>query len=302
MRPSYREYYDHQALVKYARELMESLESCSICPHSCRVNRLKGQIGWCGAGYEVEISGFGAHFGEEAPLVGSGGSGTIFFNHCILRCIFCQNWDISHGHGEVVSLDDLASIMLDLQKKGCHNINLVSPTHYLAQIVTALGIAVGRGLSLPLVYNCGGYEKVGTLKKLRGLVDIYLPDFKYSDPDIGFQLSGVKDYPERARESLKEMQNQVGDLILDEYGIAQHGLLIRHLILPGGLSGTHDILSFIAQEISPTAYINLMDQYHPCFHADEIPLLRRRITSNEYQQAIREARDISPRFRLDKYE
>jgi putative pyruvate formate lyase activating enzyme len=302
MCPGYREYYDHQALVKCARELMESLESCSLCPHSCRVNRLKGQIGWCGAGYEVEISGFGAHFGEEAPLAGNGGSGTIFFNHCTLRCIFCQNWDISHGHGESVSLDDLASIMLDLQKKGCHNINLVSPTHYLPQIVSSLSIAENQELFLPLVYNCGGYEKVETLKKLRGIIDIYLPDFKYSNPDIGFPLSGVKDYPERARESLKEMQDQVGNLILDEHGIAQHGLLIRHLILPGGLSGTHDILSFIAQEISPTAYINLMDQYHPCFHADEISLLRRRITSNEYQQAIREARDISPRFRLDKFE
>jgi len=286
-------------LKEIALELMELLKDCTVCPHHCHVNRQKGEKGFCRAGLEVEIGGYGPHFGEEPPLVGRGGSGTIFFSHCNLACVFCQNYEISRGwQSEKVLLEKLARIMLALQERGCHNINLVTPSHYVPQIVAALAIAAEQGLRLPLVYNCGGYEETSTLKALEGIIDIYMPDFKYADADVGRRLSRVPDYPQVAKEALKEMHRQVGDLELDEKGVAKKGLIIRHLVLPGGLAGTKEVLEFIAREISPYSYINIMGQYYPAGEAHRYPPLTRRITIEEYREALRLAYEVSPHFRL----
>ncbi|MGB9858631.1 MAG: radical SAM protein [Moorellaceae bacterium] len=297
--PSYRNSLARRRLRTLAGELMELLEDCTVCPHRCRVNRRKGELGFCRAGWEVEIGGYGPHFGEEPPLVGRGGSGTIFFSHCNLSCVFCQNFAISRGQqGERVSLEQLARIMLVLQERGCHNINLVTPTHYVPQIVSALALAAEWGLHIPLVYNCGGYEEKATLERLDGLVDIYMPDFKYADAQTGRRLSGVPDYPEVAKRALKEMHRQVGDLEMDENGIARRGLIIRHLVLPEGLAGTEEVMEFIAREISPYSYINLMEQYYPAGEAWRYEPLKRRLTSAEYTRAREAARRASPHFRL----
>jgi len=286
-------------LEEIAGELMARLESCNLCPHRCGVNRRKGERGFCRAGWEVEIGGYGPHFGEEEPLVGIHGSGTIFFSHCNMACVYCQNYEISQGYqAEKVTLEELARIMLWLQQRGCHNINLVTPTHYVPQIVAALALAARQGLRIPLVYNCGGYELVETLQKLEGIVDIYMPDFKYADPDIALRLSKAPHYPRYAKEALKEMQRQVGDLVLDKRGIAVKGLIIRHLVLPGGLAGTEEVMEFIAREISPTAYVNVMAQYYPAYEAYRYPPLNRRITREEYMEALEAARRASPRFRF----
>jgi putative pyruvate formate lyase activating enzyme len=233
------------------------------------------------------VSSYGPHFGEEVPLVGRRGSGTIFFTHCNLRCLFCQNYSISQlGEGEKVGREELAYMMLSLQSQGCHNINLVSPTHVVPQILEALEVAVESGLHLPLVYNTGGHDSLETLKILDGIVDIYMPDMKYSDEKIAEGLSGIENYPEINRAAVKEMHRQVGDLEIDEDGIAQRGLLVRHLVLPHGLAGTKGIVNFLAEEISPNTYVNIMAQYHPCYKAFQIPALSRRITGDEFQQAI----------------
>ena len=218
------------------------------------------------------VSSYGPHFGEEAPLVGRHGSGTIFFTYCNLQCVFCQNYAISQlGEGIAVSKEELARMMLSLQAKGCHNINLVSPTHVVPYILDALEIAVSAGLSLPLVYNTGGYDSVETLELLDGIVDIYMPDMKYSDERIAEQLSGVKDYPKLNRAAVKEMHRQVGDLQMDEQGVAGRGLLVRHLVLPNQLAGTREVVRFLAQEVSPNTYLNIMAQYHPCHKAFDVP-------------------------------
>lgn len=233
------------------------------------------------------VSSFGPHFGEESPLVGSCGSGTIFFTNCNLRCLFCQNYDISHlGRGEEVSGGQLAAIMLNLQRSGCHNVNLVSPTHFVPQILEALCMAAEEGLRLPLVYNTGGYESSETLALLDGVVDIYMPDAKYWGPEVARLLSEAPDYPEVMRQALKEMHRQVGDLAIDGLGIARRGLLVRHLVLPEGLAGTREVMNFIAKEISPNTYVNVMAQYRPCYRAQEIPELRRPISPEEYRQAV----------------
>jgi len=237
------------------------------------------------------VSSHGPHFGEEAPLVGLQGSGTIFFTHCNLRCIFCQNYTISQlGQGRVVSKGELARMMLSLQQQGCHNINLVSPTHVVPQILEALQIAAGLGLSIPLVYNCGGYDSVETLKLLDGIIDIYMPDMKYSDERNARRFSGVKDYPRANREAVKEMHRQVGDLELDERGVAKRGLLVRHLVLPNGIAGTEGVVRFIAREISPNTYLNVMAQYYPCHRAFKIPSLSRPLTKEEFAEAVKLAR------------
>ena len=247
------------------------------------------------------VSSYGPHFGEEAPLVGRDGSGTIFFTRCNLNCVFCQNYTISQlGEGEAVSRQGLSRMMLALQDKGCHNINLVSPTHVVPHILDSLEMAVADGLHLPIVYNTGGYDSMETLKVLDGIVDIYMPDMKYSDEETAERLSGIKGYPEVNKAAVKEMHRQVGDLQMDRDGIARRGLLIRHLVLPNGLAGTGEIANFLAREVSANTYLNIMAQYHPCYRAFDNPLLSRPLNQQEFSEAI-ELAHRQGLDRLDKY-
>lgn len=272
------------------KKAYEILKRCTLCPRNCKVNRLEGEKGVCRTGSEPVVSSYNPHFGEERPLVGRYGSGTIFMTHCNLLCIFCQNYTISHlGEGDEISLDEFSNIMLYLQKLGCHNINFVTPTHQVPQILGGLEVAIDEGLRIPLVYNCGGYESIETLKILDGIFDIYMPDFKYSDPDPALRLSKAKNYPEIAKIVIKEMHRQVGDLILDERGIALRGLLVRHLVLPEGMAGTKEVVRFLAEEISTNTYLNVMDQYHPCYKASANPPLNRKITGKEFSEAVKMA-------------
>ena len=266
------------------------LGRCRLCARNCGVDRLNGESGQCHATNEVIVSSFGPHFGEEAPLVGRCGSGTIFFAYCNLHCVFCQNYGISQlGEGSAVDGTELADMMLSLQSKGCHNINLVSPTHVVPFILEALEIAVGKGLQLPIVYNTGGYDSLETLELLNGIVDIYMPDMKYSVEEVGEKFSGVEQYPRVNRAAVKEMHRQVGDLQVDESGVALRGLLVRHLVLPDGLAGTKGVVRFIAAEISRNTYLNVMAQYHPCYHAFDYPQISRPITREEFSAAIEQA-------------
>ena len=289
--PAYLRLYHSKELFKRIEILNQALSSCQLCPRRCKVNRLKDEKGICLTGRLAYVSSFGPHFGEEAPLVGTGGSGTIFFTHCNLGCIFCQNYDISHlGEGYPVEDEELAEIMLKLKRMGCHNINFVTPTHVVAQILRALPLAIEKGLDLPLVYNTGGYDLVSTLKFLDGVFDIYMPDFKYSDPEVAKKLSDAPDYPEVVKSALREMHRQTGDLITDKKGVAQRGLIIRHLVLPENLAGTEEVMKFISSEISKDSYVNVMDQYHPAYRAKDFPALNRRITSQEYNDALNMAK------------
>ena len=263
------------------------LRSCHVCPRHCGVNRLEGEVGNCRTADEAIVSSYGPHFGEETPLVGRYGSGTIFFTNCNLRCLFCQNYSISQlGEGEKVSKEELAYMMLSLQARGCHNINLVSPTHVVPQILEALEVAVKLGLHLPLVYNSGGYDSLEALSILDGIIDIYMPDMKYSDERIARELSGIENYPSVNRAAVKEMHRQVGDLRLNEEGIAQRGLLVRHLVLPNNLAGMEEVVSFISKDISLNTYVNIMAQYRPCYKAHDIPSLARPISAAEFQEAV----------------
>ncbi|MBA4349555.1 MAG: radical SAM protein [Thermodesulfovibrio sp.] len=269
------------------RNAEEILKECVLCPRHCRVDRTSGELGFCRTKNKPFVASWGPHFGEERPLVGRFGSGTIFFSYCNLGCIFCQNWTISHlGEGSEMSFEKLAKLMLSLQQTGCHNINLVTPTHQIPMILRSVAIAVNMGLNIPIVYNCGGYESVESLKILDGVIDIYMPDFKYSNPEMALKYSKAKDYPEAAKTAIKEMHGQVGDLIIDERGVALRGLLIRHLILPEGAAGTGEVVRFIAEEISRNTYLNIMDQYRPCCEAFEHPPLDKRITKKEYKEAV----------------
>jgi putative pyruvate formate lyase activating enzyme len=268
------------------------LKKCTLCPRNCKVDRTSGNVGFCRTGDKPFVASWGPHFGEERPLVGRLGSGTIFFSFCNLGCIFCQNWTISHlGEGNEISFEKLAEIMLEIQDMGCHNINLVTPTHQMPMILHSVAIASEMGMNIPIVYNCGGYESLEAVTILDGVVDIYMPDFKYSDPQMALKYSKAKDYPERAKAAIKEMHRQVGDLIIDERGIALRGLLVRHLVLPEGIAGTKEVVRFIAEEISRNTYINIMDQYYPCYKAFEHPPLDRRITTKEYSEAVKIALD-----------
>lgn len=270
---------------------LAALGHCRLCPRHCGVNRLAGETGRCNTGRRAVLASSQPHFGEEAPLVGASGSGTLFFSHCNLGCCFCQNDDISHrGYGVAVEAAELADIMLDLQTRGCHNINLVTPTHVTAQILEALPLAIKKGLRLPLVYNCSGYERLETLGLLEGVVDIYMPDFKFWDPEIARQACRAPDYPEVVRAALVEMQRQVGDLNLDTDGIAVAGLLVRHLVLPQGMAGSDKVLPFIAEKLSPQTYVNVMDQYRPCAQAALVPALQRPITAEEFARAMAAAK------------
>jgi len=292
MFPSYIETYKSGELEKRIKIAYNILKSCTICPLNCKVNRLKGQLGTCKTGELPIVSDYMPHFGEEAPLVGESGSGAIFFSYCNLRCVFCQTYEISHlGHGRPVSIKELAGIMITLQKEGCHNINLITPSHVVPQIMAALALAIEDGLNIPLVYNTGGYDSIDTLRLLEGVIDIYMPDFKYWDEKIAERFSKVKDYPRVVKAAIKEMHRQVGDLILDERGIAKRGLLVRHLVLPDGLAGTRDVLRFLAKEVSPYTYVNIMGHYRPCGEAQKYPPLNRRIKKIEYEEAIRIARE-----------
>jgi len=268
-------------------EAFSILKECSLCPRECRVDRTSGEKGFCKTGVKPFISSYGAHFGEEKPLVGNFGSGTIFMGNCNLGCIFCQNYSISHlGEGVETTFERVAEIMIELQNQGCHNINLVTPTHQMPMLLKSIKIASENGLRVPVVYNCGGYESLQAIQILEGIIDIYMPDFKFWDSEMAKKYSKAENYPENAKIILKEMHRQVGDLITNKYGIALRGLLVRHLVLPERIAGTENIVNFIANEISRNTYINIMDQYHPCFKAFEHPPLNRRITKNEYAEAI----------------
>jgi putative pyruvate formate lyase activating enzyme len=272
------------------------LESCRVCPRECGVNRLKNdKLGFCRSGLNPVISSVSPHHGEEPPLSGTKGSGTIFFANCNLRCVYCQNYPISQmGNGEKRTPGELACQILWLQEQGCHNLNLVTPTHFMPQILKALGIARERGFNLPIVYNTSGYDSLESLRLLDGIVDIYLPDMRYSDDRTSLNYSIAPQYPEINRAAIKEMYRQVGNLMIDENGIAKRGLIIRHLILPGGLSGTEKIMKFLSEEISKDVYISLMSQYFPAYKAAEHKEINRRITEEEYDKAY----DIKMKYGL----
>jgi putative pyruvate formate lyase activating enzyme len=274
------------------------LADCTVCPRACHVNRAGGETGFCRTGALAQVSSYGPHFGEEPELVGRGGSGTIFIAHCNLACGFCQNYGISQcGDGSETPAKDLAGMMLALQRQGCHNINIVTPSHVVPQILKALVVAAEKGLSVPLVYNSGGYDSVETLRLLDGVFDIYMPDAKYGSNEIAAALSHAPDYVGINQAALREMHRQVGDLFVVD-GIAVRGLIIRHLVLPGDLAGTRDVMQFIASELSTDSYVNVMAQYRPMWHAAEIASrdpayrgLKRGITSQEYRDAVEMARE-----------
>jgi len=279
----------------------ERLHTCDFCGRECRVDRYE-QPGTCHTGTQAVVTSFGPHLGEENPLRGTHGSGTIFFAWCNLNCQFCQNYDISQlGHGEEVGPKDVASMMLALQAQECHNINLVSPTHVAAPILAAVLIAAEAGLRLPLVWNTGGYDSLETLVLLDGVVDIYMPDMKYADEGIAYTYSKVKNYPVVNQVAVKEMHRQVGDLVMDQNDIALRGLLVRHLVLPEGLAGTAGCMRFLAEEISGDTYVNVMDQYRPAYKAAKLPPLDRPITRAEYELALQQARQVGL-HRFDKRE
>lgn len=299
--PAYIKTYESGELEQRIKSAYELLKECNLCPRNCRVNRLNNEKGFCKSGNFPTVSSYVPHFGEERPLVGKYGSGTIFFTNCNLGCIFCQNYDISHlGDGAEIDIETLSAMMISLKKRGCHNINFVTPTHFVPQILDALKIAIENGLNVPLVYNTGGYDSIQTLKLLDGVFDIYMPDFKYWNSEIAKEYSNAPDYPDMAKKSLKEMHRQVGDLILDDNGIALRGLLVRHLVLPENLAGTYEAMKFIVNEISPNTYVNVMAQYYPCFKAGEHPQLDRRITHKEFAEAIKMAKKAGI-WRFDKY-
>ena len=287
-------------LTRRVAEAYARLEACDLCARECGVNRRESAEGAsCRTGERAIVSSVGPHFGEEDPLVGTGGSGTIFFSWCNLRCQFCQNAEISQlGYGQEVEPEDLARMMLGLQSQGCHNINFVSPSHAVAQILAGLLIAAQAGLRLPLVYNTGGYDSLKTLALLDGVVDIYMPDMKYSDPGVALRYSKISNYPATNQAAVKEMHRQVGDLATDGQGVAQQGLLVRHLVLPDGLAGTAVIVRFLRDEISPDTYINVMAQYRPCYRAHDLPPLDRCLTNQEYAEAVQLAQNAG--LRLDQ--
>ena len=298
--PSYLKLYDSGVLKERVKKLKAYYENCTLCPRDCRVDRTKKQLGKCQATATVRVSSAFPHFGEERPLVGKKGSGTIFFSHCGLRCVYCQNYNISfEGEGIDIPDERLAASMIKIQQMGCHNINLVTPTHYVPNIVNALLQAVPLGLNIPIVYNTSGYEKLEVLQLLDGIVDIYLPDFKYMDPELAAKYSSeAYNYPHYARIAFKEMFRQVGDLQVAERGIARKGLMVRHLVLPNRIAGTRELLKFISEELSKTTYINIMRQYRPEYQAPQYPKINRRISKAEYSEAIKWAREYGL-IRLD---
>jgi len=297
--PGYLSLLESGELAQRAETAYARLVSCDICPLQCGVDRIRGELGVCQTGLDAQVSSYGPHPGEERPLSGWRGSGTIFFARCNLRCVFCQNADISQmSSGHEVSAKELAGVMLELQEMGCHNINLVSPSHVVPQILAALEIAAQSGLTLPIVYNTGGYDSLETLALLDGVVDIYMPDMKYGGSERAYQYSRIKDYPRVNQAAVLEMQRQVGDLQFNQDGIAQCGLLVRHLVLPNGLADSELIFKFLAEEVSKNVYLNIMAQYRPAFKAHGYPGLNRRIRDEEYREAIALAKQFGL-MRLD---
>jgi putative pyruvate formate lyase activating enzyme len=288
LEPGYLKLEREGELARREEALWEILSSCEICARGCGANRLAGEVGVCSTTAKIKVRSAGPHYGEERELVGRGGSGTIFFSNCNLLCCFCQNWEINHrGDGERTSPHALADMMLGLQRRGCHNINLVTPSHVVPQIVKATRIAAARGLRLPLVYNTGGYDSLEVITMLDGIVDIYLPDFKYQDGELAAKYSSdAADYPEVAAAVIREMHRQVGDLETDSRGIATRGLIIRHLVMPHNIGGTDRLVRWIADELGPDTYLNLMAQYRPEHRAREYPAIARRLTSQEWRQAV----------------
>lgn len=301
-KPSYLKLFASGELNKRAAAALDRLKNCTLCPRKCNKDRTRGQKGFCRTGRRARIASYNLHFGEEAPLVGAGGSGTIFFAGCNLGCVFCQNYDISQDDqaGVEADPDELAGIMLALQKQGAQNINFVTPSHVVPQILESLVIAAKHGLTLPLVYNTSGYDRVNTLKMLDKVVDIYMPDAKFAhEKEARKYLRGAGDYPQKAKAAMLEMHRQVGDLVLDGQGLATKGLLIRHLVMPNNLAGTGEWMKFIAHRISKSSYVNIMGQYRPCGEADSFPELGRPVAAAELSRAISQAKDLGLE-RLDK--
>jgi len=304
MEPSYIDLYKKGDLAERVEVALSRLAECKLCPRQCGVNRLEGEKGFCKTGRKAIVASYNAHFGEESPLVGQYGSGTIFMSSCNLLCSFCQNFEISHfREGREVEPEQMAAMMLALAQRGCHNINFVTPTHVIPQILEALLVAVREGLRVPLVYNTSGYDEVGSIELLEGIFDIYMPDFKFWDPKWAERYCHAPDYPEKARTAIKEMHRQVGDLVIDDRGIAQRGLLIRHLVMPNNIAGTKEIMQFIATELSPNTYVNVMDQYRPCGMAYEDEFINRRLTGQEFRSATQAAKKagltrLDPRDRI----
>lgn len=280
-------------LAERGQALWDMMEGCRLCPRQCGAERLAGEEGFCHSSSQLRVSGYNPHHGEELPLRGTGGSGTIFLTNCGLRCVFCINWHVSQGgDGRDHSIDDLAEMMLDLQRTGCHNINVVTPTHYSAHIVLALDVAARRGLRLPLVYNTCGWERLEILEILDGVVDIYLPDFKYADGEMAARYSsGARSYPEMTRAALLEMSRQVGVAHPAEDGLMYRGLMIRHLVMPNDVGGTRQVIEWIADNLPKDTYVNLMSQYRPVYKAPDYPAISRGITREEYMDAVRWARE-----------
>ena len=291
--PAYRRLEQEGRLADRIEQAYALFKSCRCCPRQCGVDRLAGQRGFCRAPAQVMVYSAHPHFGEEIPLVGTGGSGTIFFSNCNLRCVFCQNWPISlEGRGQAIEDGELAEIMIELQDLGCHNINLVTPTHVMPNILKATRIALKRGLRLPLVYNTSGYERLEIVKMLDGIVDIYLPDFKYTDPEkAALYSSGARDYPERAKAAIAEMHRQVGELQVDGDGVARRGLIIRHLVMPNRVAGTLAFVQWVADSLGRTTYVNIMSQYHVDYQAYNYPEIARGITVEEFLEAVAWAQD-----------
>ncbi|MEW5922422.1 MAG: radical SAM protein [Candidatus Zixiibacteriota bacterium] len=274
-------------IIKTGETLLQSLTRCEICPHECRVDRFAGERGKCNSGTELKVASYNLHFGEEPPLSGGGGSGTIFLANCSLFCKYCQNYPISQmGTGSFISIDECRDMMLELQKRGADNINFVTPDHMLPMLLMALGRAREAGMELPVVYNCSGFQKLGILKLLEGIIDIYLVDMRYNDSQIAKQYSGCDNYVEVNREAIREMYRQVGNLTMDDRDLALQGILIRHLVLPNNLSGSEGIFNFLAEEISPDVYVSLMSQYFPAYKAVDDEKINRRLTVKEFDKAV----------------
>lgn len=291
--PAYSHLLESGELAQRVETAYQHMQNCDLCARYCHINRCKTTKGAvCRTGELAGVHSAGPHHGEENPLRGRNGSGTIFFSWCNLRCVFCQNWEISQkGIGYEITPEKLAEIMLGLQKLGCHNINFVTPSHVVAQIIAAVYIAAQKGLNLPLVYNTGGYDSIEALALLDGIIDIYMPDMKYGDTKLAHHYSHVRDYVTFNQAAVKEMHRQVGDLVLNTEGIAQHGLLVRHLVLPDNIAGTDKVLSFLANEISTNTYLNLMDQYYPCYRAEDNPPLNQRLSLEEYRYSLALAKE-----------